>query len=215
MLIFLNTNFLLAIMRFNNASILEFYDYHIRKYGKEDIRAMGWHDEEEYSIRFDIVTKVGELGNASILDVGCGFGGLYKYLISSEIGQFSYLGVDIVPKMVEIARDQNPTGTFKVVDILKEEVGKFDYVFCIGALNITTDNFDKYFREMLRKMIQLSNKAIVISFLSEKKYLATGPYHFENPKSLKKMIEKEFDVSVKIVEDERLKGEGCLFIYKD
>ena len=197
-----------------NSYIREFYEYHLRKYGKEDIRAMGWHDEGEYSIRFDIVAKVGDLESASILDVGCGFGGLYKYLISSEIKHFSYLGVDIVPSMVEIAKENNPTGKFEVADILREDLGKFDYVFCIGTLNITTEDYDKYFREMIRRMIDIAKKAVVISFLSDKEHLAKGPYHFENPERIKEIVEKEFDVSAKIIWDERLKGESCLFIYK-
>lgn len=192
--------------------IKEFYEHHLRKYGKDDIRAMGWHEEDEYSVRFDVVTKVGDLNNSSILDVGCGFGGLYKYLISSKVKNFNYLGIDIVPKMVEIAKQKNPTGRFKVLDVLNEKLPKYDYVFCIGTLNITTKDFDKYLKKMIRKMIELAKKEVVISFLSKKSYLASGPYHFEDPQKLKETIEKEHKVKVEVIEDPRLKGESCLFI---
>ena len=197
-----------------HTDIINFYNYHLKKYGKDDIRAMGWHDEDEYSVRFEIATAIADLNNSSILDVGCGFGGLYKFLISNQI-KAAYLGIDIVPKMIEIAREKNPTGKFKVADLFTEELGKFDYVFCIGALNVTTPNSDLYFRKMLNKMISLARRGVVINFLSKKFYLSKGPYHFEDAKKLKSEIETEYKVKVRIVEDKRLTGESCLFIIKN
>ncbi|MBR9699653.1 class I SAM-dependent methyltransferase [Candidatus Woesearchaeota archaeon] len=196
------------------AFIRKFYEEHLKKYGKDDIRAMGWHEEDEYSIRFEVVTTVGDLHNASILDVGCGFGGLYKHLISEKVKNFSYLGVDILPKMIDIAKEKNPTGKFEVKDILKDRMSRVDYVFCIGSLNITTKNFDEYFRKILKKLISLAKKAVVVSFLSKPHYLVSGSYHFEDPHKLKPVLEKEYGVSIEIIEDKRLSGESCLFVRK-
>ncbi len=194
--------------------VKEFYRLHLKKYGKEDIRAMGWHDEEEYSVRFEVVTGVADLEDSSILDVGCGFGGLYNYLKSSDLRHFSYLGIDILPEMIDLAQKKNPTGRFRVADILHDDVGQYDYVFCIGALNITTQDFDEYFKEMVDKMINIANKAVVLTFLSDRERLAAGPYHFEDPKSLKQKMMKRYGVKVKIIDDPRLPGESSLFIYK-
>jgi SAM-dependent methyltransferase len=207
--------FFFFYMVFDDKFVKEFYNYHLRKFGKEDIRGMGWHDEEEYSVRFDIVSKVGELENASILDVGCGFGGLYKYFKSSELKYFDYLGIDIVPDMIKIAKEKNPTGKFEVMNLLEEDFSKFDYIFCIGTLNITTHNFEAYFMDMVKKMISLSNKAVVINFLSAKEHLVKGPYYFQNAEELKKELMKKFpNLQIKIINDERIKGESCFFIFK-
>ncbi len=195
--------------------IKEFYDFHLKKYGSDDNRAMGWFDEEEINIRFEIITKGVDLNHSSILDVGCGFGGLYTYLIAENIKPSKYLGVDIMPKMIEIANQKCPTGTFQVKDILKDPMEPFDYLFCIGTLNITTDDFSTYFLKMIDKMIEIANKAVAINFLSDKEYLMKGPYHFENPQRLKKLVEQKHDVKVVIINDERMLGESFLFIYKN
>ena len=192
----------------------KFFEYHLKKYGKDDIRGMGWHEEDEYSIRFDVVTKDCDLDNSSILDVGCGFGGLYKWLIANKIQNFTYLGIDIVEDMVKIAMEKNPTGKFQYADILEDNLGEFDYVFCIGTLNIGDEGYDEFVKEMLKKMIKISKKAVAYSFLSQRKYLAKGPYHFENPEELKDWIEEEFNLKAEIIEDPRLSGESCLFIRK-
>ena len=55
--------------------------------------------------------------------------------------------------------------------------------------------------------------AVVYSFLSEKKYLVKGPYHFENPKAIKEFCE-ELGCKVEEVNDKRLMGETILFIRK-
>ncbi|MBD3163880.1 methyltransferase domain-containing protein [Candidatus Woesearchaeota archaeon] len=198
----------------SNSDIRNFYTSHLKKYGKHDIRAMGWHDEEEYSVRFEICAKIASLENSSVLDIGCGFGGLYRYLNSSRVKDFSYLGIDIMPEMVDIARKKNPTAKFRVGDILKDELLHFDYVFAIGTFNITTRGYSSYFFRAMKKMIQIANKGIAVCFLSDKLYLAKGPYHFENSARIKRKLEKEFNVEARIIDDPRLKGESCLFIYK-
>ncbi|MDO8481178.1 MAG: class I SAM-dependent methyltransferase [Nanoarchaeota archaeon] len=194
--------------------VKRFYEEHLTRYGKEDIRGMGWHEEDEYSIRFDIVTQGLDLDNASILDVGCGYGGLYKHLVMSEVKNFSYLGIDFLPQMVKAAKEKNPTGRFEVCDILSDNAYPCDYVFCIGALNVKTEGSNEYFREMLAKMISLAKKAVIISFLSDKMYLANGPYHFENAEQLKTELEQNHQVKVEVRNDPRLRGESCLVIHR-
>jgi SAM-dependent methyltransferase len=149
------------------------------------------------------------------LDVGSGFGGLYNYLVVSGIKDFSYLGIDIMPEMVDIARKKYPKARFELRDILKEDIGKFDYVFCIGALNVTMDNYGEYVRQMIMKMLSIARKGVALNFLSDRKYLQAGPYHFENPEELKEFIEKNTDAKAEIIQDERVKGESFLYIRKN
>jgi SAM-dependent methyltransferase len=194
--------------------VKQFYKWHLEKFGNDDIRSMGWHDELEYCCRFEIAVQLADLNNSSILDVGCGFGGLYKYLESSGI-KFSYLGIDILPEMVEISKKNNPKGNFRVADILKEALPRFDYVFCLGAMNVSDKNHHSFFMKMVKRMISMAKKAVVLNFLSDKARIPSAPYHFENPEKLKKEILREFpDLKIEIVEDARIIGESFLFIYK-
>ena len=52
--------------------------------------------------------------HSSILDVGCGFGKISKYLVKKG---FVVTGVDFSENMIELAKEQVPTGIFFVKDI--------------------------------------------------------------------------------------------------
>ncbi len=194
--------------------VKRFYKQHLERYG-DDLKGLGWFNPEEVPVRFEVTSSIADLNNSSILDVGSGFGGLYNYLVISGIKNFSYLGIDIMAEIVDIAKKRNPKATFEVKDILKEDIEKFDYVFCIGALNITADNYGEYVRQMIMKMLSIARKGVALNFLSDKKYLQAGPYHFEDPKELKEFIEKNTDARAEIIEDERVKGESFLYIRKN
>ncbi len=210
---------------YNLDPVKAFYKKHLQKYPEGDIRTMGWHDPEEYLVRFKVMTSIANLEGASVLDVGCGIGGLYKYLQEQGV-HVQYLGVDILPEMIERAHKSfsqpphsvsttpsNPS--FKTVNILTQDLPQFDYVFCIGALNISSEGFDSFFRAMTRKMITLARKGVGLNFLCNKEKLAAGPYHFENPEKLKEELEREYGVRVVVDNEQSLDGECCLFIYKE
>ena len=67
----------------------------------------------------------------------------------------------------------------------------------------------------MRRMVEMAKKAVALSFLSQKHYFAAGPYHFTDPEKVKYLLENEFRVTVKIVHDDQLKGESCVFVYKN
>lgn len=48
----------------------------------------------------------------SLLDYGCGWGALAGWLPKET----SYLGVDITPEAIDLAREENPNRTFKVIE---------------------------------------------------------------------------------------------------
>ena len=55
---------------------------------------------------------------ASVLELGRGPGNITKYLLSNRPG-FNILGIDLAPKMITLAKKNNPTPTFKVMDARK------------------------------------------------------------------------------------------------
>ncbi|HMI04666.1 MAG TPA: class I SAM-dependent methyltransferase [Pedobacter sp.] len=69
--------------------------------------------------------------NASILDIACGPGNIIKYLLDRKPG-YKILGTDLSPKMLELARINNPTAQFQLMDC--RETGtikqKFDGITC-------------------------------------------------------------------------------------
>lgn len=66
--------------------------------------------------------------------MGCGFGDLIPF-IARESLDFTYTGVDLLPQFTEEAKRRYPEHTFKTSDFFAKPFGKFDVVFCSGALN--------------------------------------------------------------------------------
>jgi SAM-dependent methyltransferase len=78
--------------------------------------------------------RLGPSGDLSVLDVGCGPGLTDAFLT----GKFKLLaGVDVSPRMVERAREANPTARYEVYDgsRLPFESGSFDLSFAICVLH--------------------------------------------------------------------------------
>jgi len=103
------------------------------------IRALQWKEYRAAATRF--VQLVGDfpLEKKSILDVGCGFGDLIPF-IAHESLDFTYTGVDLLPQFTEEAARRYPEHTFKTGDFFAKPFGKYDVVFCSGALNGRSEN---------------------------------------------------------------------------
>lgn len=69
--------------------------------------------------------------DAEILELACGPGNITKYLLNKR-PDFKILGTDLAPKMVELAKINNPTAEFKIMDC--REIGKlekkYDAIMC-------------------------------------------------------------------------------------
>jgi cyclopropane fatty-acyl-phospholipid synthase-like methyltransferase len=68
-----------------------------------------------YDATYDYVCDVVALSGAKILDVGCGPGNITKYLLAKR-PDFEILGIDIAENMLELARLNNPTARFELLD---------------------------------------------------------------------------------------------------
>lgn len=88
-------------------------------------------DLDLYNDTYDIFCELLDNVNPKILEIGCGPGNITKYILSKR-PNFNIQGIDIAPNMIELARKNNPTANFKVMDgrqINKME-SKFDAVIC-------------------------------------------------------------------------------------
>ena len=82
----------LIVRRFNNK---------FKKFGL-NIKSIGWDNKKNQELRFKNIFKVANLGECrNILDIGCGFGDLAKYLKKQNI-KIDYTGIDINDKFIEI-----------------------------------------------------------------------------------------------------------------
>ena len=88
-------------------------------------------DFDLYYDTFDLLCNLIETKNASVLEIGCGPGNISKYLLNKR-PDFNLLGIDIAPNMIKLAKNNNPTATFKLMDCknILQLKAKFDAIVC-------------------------------------------------------------------------------------
>lgn len=70
---------------------------------------------EVYNDTYDLFCSAIHKPNATILEIGCGPGNITKYLLAKR-PDFAIFGIDIAPNMVELAKQNNPTAHFAIMD---------------------------------------------------------------------------------------------------
>lgn len=84
-----------------------------------------------YNYSYDYICNLLNKQKAKLLEIGCGPGNISKYLLSKR-PDFDILGIDIAPNMIKLAKVNNPTATFKVMDsrqIIDLDT-KYDGIIC-------------------------------------------------------------------------------------
>lgn len=146
--------------------IADLYSTYYRMHG-DSLASLGYPKGAQ-DARFRAMFQIGQLQNASILDVGCGFGHMLDYLRSWNINA-RYTGIDITPPMIDIARRKHPDADFRLLNILEcslEE--RWDWVFLVGAFNAAParEGWWELVQQMMMKMWELCRIGMAADFLS-------------------------------------------------
>jgi 2-polyprenyl-3-methyl-5-hydroxy-6-metoxy-1,4-benzoquinol methylase len=96
-------------------------------------------DVDLYNETYDFMCSSITKARAKILEIGCGPGNITKYLLSAR-PDFDIFGVDIAPTMIKLAKKNNPTARFDIMDIrqIDEINAKYDGIisgFCLPYLS--------------------------------------------------------------------------------
>lgn len=117
--------------------------------------------DETYDFICDSIAKP----QAKLLEIGCGPGNISKYLLSKR-ADFDILGIDIAPNMIELAKVNNPTAHFQIMDTREIHTleSKFDGIiggFCLPYLS------QKESKELIASSCELLNEngLIYLSFV--------------------------------------------------
>lgn len=88
-------------------------------------------DLELYDKTYDFICDAIATVKAKIFEIGCGPGNITRYLLSKR-PDFDIFGIDIAPNMIELAKKNNPTARFEVMDCrnIDEVSPKFDGIIC-------------------------------------------------------------------------------------
>ena len=88
-----------------------------------------------YNDSFDIFCNSIAKKNAEILELACGPGNITKYLLKKR-PDFKILGTDLAPNMIELAKANNPSAEFRLMDCRDISLldKKYDGIICGFAL---------------------------------------------------------------------------------
>lgn len=90
----------------------------------------------------DLITK----DKAKLLEIGCGPGNITKYLLSKR-PDFNIFGIDIATNMIELAKKNNPTACYAIMDSrqISNLKTKYDGIICGFCLPYLSQTESKTF----------------------------------------------------------------------
>ena len=88
-------------------------------------------DLDLYDDSYDFFLQKIEKENPQVLEIGCGPGNITRYLLSKR-PDVKITGIDVAPNMIQLAKENNPTADFQVMDAryLSLLSGKYDAIIC-------------------------------------------------------------------------------------
>lgn len=125
---------------------------------------------------------------ASLLDVGCGYGGLCLYTQDKHI-DIKYTGVDVAQNMIDWAVENVKSGQFHFGDILDERLQeKYDYVVCNGILTqklgVSASGMDEFAKQIIRRMFSLCNIGIAFNVMTTRANYFVDNLYYRDPAEL-------------------------------
>jgi SAM-dependent methyltransferase len=182
-----------------------------------DPRSLGW-DKGKQDLRFDVLTNFFDCKGKTILDIGCGFGDLNRFLINKYQNNFEYIGIDLVDNFIENAKKiyRSNNISFIAGDFLSANFDrKFDLIFSSGIFNHKMDNFDNYqfISSVMKKAYDLSNEGFAFDFLSNQ-----VDYEYENTfhSSPSKILDMGYKLSRRInLRNDYFPFEFSVAVYKN
>jgi SAM-dependent methyltransferase len=164
------------------------YEKRLQEFGYSPA-TLGWGVNGRQEVRFSVLSELAlRMPESSVLDVGCGFCDLYDFL-EKHGWHGRYTGIDIVPGLLEVARQRHPGLDVRELDITDEsgsldsgslDKDEYDFVISSGALNaaLPSGSNEVHIEVALRSMHRRSRYATCVDFLSSYvDFQKPGAYH--------------------------------------
>jgi SAM-dependent methyltransferase len=139
-------------------------------------------DRESQERRMAVLSEIGVAKDSKVLDFGCGTGQLLSFLQRSLGFAGEYVGYDISPEAIALARSNHPSGRFEVRNILEQpSEERFDFVLVSGVFNNRISDNRAFFEAISRRLIQQADVGYAFNMLSRfVDYFDDGLY-YEDP----------------------------------
>jgi 2-polyprenyl-3-methyl-5-hydroxy-6-metoxy-1,4-benzoquinol methylase len=156
-------------------------------------KGVDWGNEQELLVRYDKMLSVlakdfAELPMApTMLDVGCGWGGLLRRAQTLEI-PLRYSGIDVVGPMVEYGQKEFPNAEFICGDVFEMHDIQYDFVACNAILtqklSVSIPEMERFSRKLILKMFELCRHGIVFNMMSTRVNFMVNNLFYQNPMEL-------------------------------
>jgi SAM-dependent methyltransferase len=146
-------------------SVVKEYDLYqsaLDDYG-ESPRSLRWVSYQSMATRFRYLVEGLDIKGRSILDAGCGMGDLLPYL-HTKTDDFSYLGMDINPNLIKIAKKRYEGHSFAVGNPFNGQLDRrFDLVISSGVMNTNVKGWQKHRKTMIKNAFELASEAFAFN----------------------------------------------------
>lgn len=151
-------------------------------------RGVDWGKNEDVQLRYENMLSVitsKSVESVSILDVGCGYGGLLDYAVNCDV-KLDYTGIDVAKNMIAYANLHHENSSFFVGDVLHHPFHQqFDYVVCNGILTqklaTTIKDMDHFAYALIRRMFDLCKTGIAFNIMSNKVNFMAENLYYRSP----------------------------------
>ncbi len=163
-----------------------------RKFNEHGATPLGvdWGCEESAHLRYKnmlalLPEESTQENPVTLLDVGCGYGGLYQFS-QSEKRNIAYTGLDICGDMIAFAQKNYPNATFQQMDFFNlPSTETYDYVLCNGILTqkltATIREMDIFANQLIKKMFQNARRGIAFNLMSTRVNFMVDNLYYRNP----------------------------------
>lgn len=180
-------------------------------------KALGW-DNGRQDIRFLVLTSFfHDFSNKKVLDIGCGFGDLFRFIQQTFQVPFHYTGIDITPQLIKTAREIYPkdSANFIEADFLEASLDSADLVLASGIFNhkLPSGQNLEFIEKVLTKAWSIAKEGLAVDFLSDKvDYRHEHTFH----NSPEKMLELAYSFTRNVViRNDYMPFEFALCMLKD
>src|SRR5579872_305249 len=168
--------------------LIDFYKESLRRNRSNNSKAVHWSGPRDQLSRFNALCRISDLSGQGVLDVGCGLGDLYDFLDKNFKG-FNYLGIDIVPDMIENAQKNYPQAKFELADIYNFLPGECDYVLASGSLTFNVSQGKAFYYQMIAQMYRVAKKGVAFNMLDQKYYDPDQDFLLYSPEEVMPVLE--------------------------
>lgn len=210
-----------ADFRWRNAMVAAHYTQRAEQWG-DSPKSGQWRDHASMEKRLEVLLEVADLAGASVLDFGCGTGGLYEAL--DRRGFYgTYAGWDISEGMLEVARHRFPKVRFDNVELFELDptrLPRFDYVLANGVFNNRVGDPQGFLKAALPRLFALARKGLAFNLLSVHTTEKVPDLIYLDPAAVFDWVRKNVGALAVLRHDYLIRAEGppedfTLFVYRE